>query len=382
MATTLTLLATTDGINPIGELGEVRYFTFTDRNRSVGTWELSVPWDHPARPLLWQASAGIIVERVIDDAEATRTVVFSGPVRKRRRSFSAQTGELATFYGASDLVWLARRVAHPQPASATPPYSTTAYDTSSGALEAVVQHFIDVNAYAFALPARQNIAQVVGPLPSGPAAVAQARWTNLLDLVAGLAARAGWGIYVRQRGFGMRAPTDRAALGVEFSTDRGNLVDYDLVQAAPTANYVYVGGAGTGTARTIVEGLDPASIAEWGRIETFIDRRDTTNTTDLTGAAAATLTEQAGTVSATVTVVDIPTVRWGADYELGDIVAARFDDVEIIDVIEELTVTLGADGLTIKPTIGSGDLAPGSLVGFAKRIRQISAQVDQLNTVQ
>ena len=57
-------------------------------------------------------------------------------------------GDLVTFTGVDDLVYLRHRLAHPEPATAAPPYNTQAFDTRTGSASVVIAEFVDANAGA------------------------------------------------------------------------------------------------------------------------------------------------------------------------------------------------------------------------------------------
>jgi hypothetical protein len=247
MTTTYALLSR-DPANVIdGQVADYTLFTLTDRAADVGTYELRLPWDHPARARLWRDGAGLVLERTIDGVTTTPA---SGPIRRRSETYTAATGRTAVLYGVTDLAWLSRRVAHPSPATAGGAGTyTPANDARSGIAETVIKSYVNANAGPGALTYRAVPGLTIGTdLGRGPTVTAQARWINLLGLVRDLAARAGYGIQCAGLTFDLRVPTDRAALGLEFSLDRANLVDYTLTRAAPSGSYVYAGGSGTGSA--------------------------------------------------------------------------------------------------------------------------------------
>lgn len=363
-----------------GEANELTTFTLTDRHNGVGGWELRVPYSHPARALLWQAGAGIELERTTTAADGTRTstVVASGPVRTAARDYSAQ-GDAAIFYGATDLVWLARRLAHPQPATTVPPYSVSAYDVRTGAAETVVKQYVDANVGPGALPERRVPGlTVVATAGRGGTHTAQGRWQPVLDLCVGIARRGGFGLRCTGLDFDIYVPVNRATDGVEFSLERGNLAAFRYQLASPDATFVYAGGSGTGTSRTIVEGQDSAAALGWGRAERFIDRRDTSTTTDIAGSITEELTTAAATSSLVATPIDTPTCTYGVHYELGDDVGVRLDDgTLVVETITELTVSLLGSGVKVTPVVGEASLLPGTLT-LLKRLADVESDVADL----
>jgi len=107
--------------------------------------------------------------------------------------------------------------------------------------------------------------------------------------------------------FEVYQPIDRSG-AVRFSRGLGNLRSYELVEEAPTATVAIVGdGSGTGTNRVLREYVDQAAVATWGRIVTFVDRRDTTDTAELDEAGAEALASGAARARLSAITVDTPT---------------------------------------------------------------------------
>jgi hypothetical protein len=97
------------------------------RINDVSTWKVTLPTDTDAgRRFITDTFSRL---EVVLDAEVWR----SGPVVHLERDVSLD-GDVLTVTGVDDEVWLAGRLAHPQPASSSPPYSTEAYDVHTGAL--------------------------------------------------------------------------------------------------------------------------------------------------------------------------------------------------------------------------------------------------------
>ncbi len=362
----------------IGEANELGMFTLTDRHNGLGTWEMRLPWSHPARALLWQPGHGIEVERTTEvDGEATTVVLASGPLRSARRD-SDGIADTATLYGATDVLWIARRRAHPQPASSAPPYSSQAYDVRTGAAETVLKAYVDVHAGPGAIVQRRVPGlTIAADAARGSTVTASARWQPLAELAAGIATRGGLGVRCVGLEVDVYEPTDRSGDGIEFSEERGNLGPFTYTLRSPEATYVYAGGSGTGTSRTIVEGQDPAAAIGWGRSETFIDRRDTATTADIDGSIAETLATSAATSALAADVIDTPTCFYGVHYELGDLVGIDVDGTVVARPVSELTVSITAAGTVVRPFVGEAALAPGTFT-LLRRLAAVEADVADL----
>jgi hypothetical protein len=347
---------------------------FNVRFNAVGSWELKL--DGRSTLIDQLLSPGWGIEVVNDDG----ITVLSGPVDERRREFDASRN-LVTLYGSDDNTHLAERLANPEPATALPPYSTNAYDVRSGTCSTVLRAYVNANLGAGALGPRRvtGMGLQADPLV-GSSVTGRARWQVLLELLQELAQKGGGlGFRVRQVGaalqFQVYQPVDRSGT-VQFSVDKGNLASYTYRAARSSVNYAYVGGGGEGTARTVREAQDSTEIAVWRRIERFVDRRDTTDTTELDQEAAKTLTEGKGETSVSVVPVDLPGSAYLTDYDLGDRVSAVVDDT-ITDVIREVKITLTPDGpQKVQPSIGT----PGyqDVLKLFRSLQKINTRVTNL----
>jgi hypothetical protein len=337
----------------VAELDDYAQATIIPRFLAIGAWRLEAART-PAAELLLLDGYGIQFVR-------DTTVVLSGPVRERVREYRATAEGFVdgyTFTGPDELVYLADRLAHPQPAASAPPYSSTAYDVRTGVASTILRQYVDVNAGPSAIAARRVTGLTLGADPVvGTSITGRARWQNLFDLLVELATIAGVGFRLADRTFEVYDPVDRSAT-VKLSVALGSLRGVTYTERASRANYVVVGGGGEGTARTIVEDSVPTEITRWGRIETFVDRRDTTNTTELGEAADGALEDGAAVRGFKLDLAETEATTPFADYNLGDLVSVTVDGVEFTDVVRELNIVLGRDGETITPTVGDPTADP------------------------
>lgn len=356
--------------------GELDFSTLemVSRFNGVGSWVATLDGrsalvDRMVRP-------GWGIEVVNSDG----TTVFSGPVDKVERDRDDRRN-LVTLYGSDDNTYLADRVVHPEPATAVPPYTTNEYDVRSGTASTVLRAYVNVNAGPGALGPRQVSGLGLDPDPLvGSSITGRGRWTNLLEFLAGLAVEGGGlGFRVKQVSnalqFEVFAPTDRSG-DVQFSLDKGNLASYGYSTAKSGVNYVYVGGDGEGTARTILEGQDPDEIVRWRRIEQFADRRSTTDLAELGQEVTKQLEEGKGEVAVSVIPVDLPGSSYLVDYNLGDTVSAVVDGT-ITDVIREVRITVTPDGpQKVQPSIGT----PGyrDVLRLIRALQRIHTRVSNL----
>jgi hypothetical protein len=331
----------------------------------VSTWTVTLPADTDgARFFATQPFARL--EIVLDAA-----VWRSGPITQFKREVNLD-GDTVTASGVDDTAWLARRVAHPQPGSLGPPYSTTAEDIHTGPIHQVLCDLVNVNAGPGAIPARSvpglSIAPVVGP---AAVIIVKARWDNLLTLCQNTAAPWRAIFAVRDLTFEARFAQDRGAI---FSEGFGTLAGWVLTSDAPTANQVYVAGGGEGVDRIIRESVNLDSYGAWGRVETFVDQRQTVDPVDLDKAAAEALATGVKPVTVAFTPIDTPTQAFGHDWTLGDTVTVVAGDLIVVDQVREVHVKLDAAGASVTPSVGqaSGDLNLfRKLAGLDRRVRQL-----------
>ncbi len=347
-----------------------------DRFNAVGAWMLTVHADSATAGLLATPQYGIEVVRCSDGG-----TLLSGPMTKRRRERTANENKLLVS-GPDQNVWLARRRAHPQPATSTPPYNSQAYDVRTGVASTVMRQYADVNAAGGALTARQVPRLTLASDPVvGDSVTGRARWQSLLELEQELALAGGnLGFRIVKSGtdlvFQVYQPQDKTAT-VLFGDALGTLAEFEYEATAPTATYLYVGGGGEGTARVIREGPEPDEYSQWSRFEDFRDRRDTSDTTELDQEREKTLTEMASVTGLSITPIDKPDQKYRTHYNLGDRVTAVIDGQPIQELITEVkTILTPAGALYARPTIGSVNRS--GVLGAFDRLRSLGSRLTNL----
>lgn len=360
----------------VAEIDDYQSATLTLRFNAPSVFELVVPADGPIATLA-TFGYGIVVVRALPSA--TPLTVFSGPLRGFERRRDARTNTL-TLTGADDTARLGFRLA--LPVTSGPPYTAQATDTRTGPAETVMKGFVNDNAGPNAQTARRLTGLASAPDTAlGTSVTRSARFDNLFQLLTEVALQGGGlGFRVVQVDtnlqFQVYQPVDRTQSAL-FSFGMGNLRDYDYLLASPDANYVIVGGAGEGTARTFVEGGDAASITFYGeRIEEFVDERSAPGTTELTQRRDKELAEKASKTSLKVTPIDTAGLAFGRDYFLGDQVTVQVEDVTIRDIVREVRLELRPDGETVGATVGTP--AQLSLVALFGALRTLRNRVGKL----
>lgn len=335
-----------------GMIEDFQELSLVSRFNAVGSWSLQL--DRRIQAAVWMTTPGFGIEVVRDSDGQT---VLAGPLVTRHHERNENTNTV-TISGADDNIWLTRRQAHPEPATAAPQYTTNEHDVRTGVASTVLRQYVAVNLGSSALGPRRVPGLVLAVDPVlGSTVTGRARWQNLLELLQGLAiSGGGLGFRVRQVGtdleFQVYQPTDKTS-SVIFSEDLGNLAGFDYESTAPEADYIYVGGSGEGTARVVKEGQYSPDIATWGRIEKFADRRDTADDAELGQEITEQLDEHGERASLSVTAIDTQSMAYGTHYDLGDDVTILADG-EIHERIREVRIDLTPDGpQKVRPVIGT-----------------------------
>lgn len=353
----------------VGHFDQFDSLELVERHLGVGRWVLQTGWRSPAAAALVE-TPGAGIEVVNDNGQT----VFGGVLEQIHRDFNGERDE-GQFSGSDDNVWLADRIALPEPLTADPALWTAAHDVHTGPLTTAVMSFVDVqlgpgSVGAAALPARQvpNLIFATNPA-AGPSVTITARNVPVLDVVAQVCGPNRAAAFIRQDEevlrFTCRLARDRT--GVVFSPQFGNLGAWSYTVTAPKATSVYVGGRGELAAREIravVNALD----AVWGRrVEQFYDQRHLDDPTQLVPAGQAFLTEQAERTSLTA---ELGGDRWAYrdDFDLGDLVRVVVDETEIVDWVSSATTRIDGSGVTSRYTIGP-EQNPGLPALFASMRR-------------
>ena len=349
----------------IGQLEAFESLAFVRRFNLLGSWALT---SKPDALALLDRQGGIEIYR-------NGSLYFSGAVS----DFEDVNGLQMVANGYSDEDFVAGRVALPVPAG--PPY-TVDYDVRSGLAEGVIKDYINLNAGPGATPARQVAGlSVETDFARGSTVTGRARFDNLLTLANSLAIQGGLGFRVLDLQFQIYVPGDKSER-IIFSKELGTLGSYDFKVKRGKANFVTVGGAGTGSARTFIEMADSESVIEWGRREEFIDKSSTSSADELSAAAAEELEKSADEISLSFQPIITEGMTPVDDYDVGDWVAAVIKGETIVQQVREIKTTLDVSGAeVIEMAIGT-DGATTDMTGLAKVYSRIKAIDQRVNTME
>ena len=358
-------LAIADWQTDLAEIDTYEHLELIARFNDVSTYELVLPTADDAAQLLLAAARPRLV--IYADGQVYR----SGPVTRIQRD-RAPDGDMLTVNGVDDLVWLRRRVAHPQPGSAAPPYSTTAYDTRTGPASQVIAGFVNANAGPAATPARQ-VPGLTVPTPAafGSTITVSARYQGLLELLQPILLQQGLGLRIRD----LVAEVFQPAGSAVFSVAMGTLASWTSTLEAPDLTYTYVAGQGEGTARLIREVANSQAVIDWGRVESFIDRRDTNATAELDQAGLEALAEGVHPIALQLDALNTDGQRFLRDWNVGDLATFSVGGLTVTDVIVEAQIDLEPnEPPSVHPVIGANPLTLAQwrqTTQQARRLRQL-----------
>ncbi len=270
------------------------------------------------------------------------------------------------------------RAAYPDPI--TGDFSTAAYDTFTGPASSAIFYYLKRNMGSDALPERQASWLTLGTDPAiGKDVSVQARLDGLLDLIARIAA-------LGEVEFGF--DPDTGAFEVWEAVERNRVVSVNTVAdlhwrvAAPKATVAIVGGAGEGTARAFATAVNAAAVAEYGRREAFLDRRQSPTNMLYREGASWLLTEAAGGFAADAVLLPRGGIgEYWTDWRLGDIFTVRTSVGEYQAVAVSMRIEYG-EKETVTLSLSSGPLTPQQRpFAFLNAVSLTERRVKLLETV-
>lgn len=390
-------------LNRVAEITDYQRLELLPRFNAVGSWILEIPTDSRAAKEIIKPQAGIIV---VKDG----ITLFSGSVDEPDREWDMSQDKI-TVAGYDDMKKLLN-VAYPVPSG---DFTLQDSDIRTGKAETIMKQYVDVNLGPNALSERRTLALEVDR-GLGNTVTGRGRFHTLLELFQGLALSGGdLGFRVVQVNktleFQVYQPSDKTR-AVFFSPLLGNLLNFKYSVKAPEANYIIIGGGGEGASRIILQRGDNTSIAKYGRIESFIDQRNTTDIAELQQAIDEELISKGERTSLSITPIDTPSVAFGKDYNLGDKVSVvitqpnEIVDVDTVyyfissyqtvpvetsrirkvqekinviqDVIREIKITITPGGESISPMIGTPDSLSKNVPKIYDRVKKAFKRISNL----
>ncbi|MBT2727833.1 siphovirus ReqiPepy6 Gp37-like family protein [Bacillus sp. ISL-75] len=389
----------------IGEITDYNKLELLPRFNALGSFVLDLPTDCAASRELIKNKAGIIVKK---DGQP----IFSGTVSSRKRSFS-KNADTMTLAGKDDMAYLAKRLAYPVPSA---DFYLSDYDVRTGKAETIMKQFVDMNAGPSAPIVSRKVFALEVDKGLGNTVTGRGRFHTLLDLLTSIALTGGGlGFRVVQVDdslqFQVYQPSDKTRSAF-FSPLLGNLASFEYSNDNPEANLVIVGGGGEGKDRIIRYKQDNTSIVKYGRCETFIDKRDTSDVTELDQSIDEELINNAEQNSFSFLPIDTPQLAFNRDYGLGDKVSivltqpneivtketlnyfisfyqtaseetVRIRKIQekldvIQDVVREVKISITPDGDSIAPVVGTSDSNNNAILGIFNKMKKITRRLSNL----
>lgn len=335
----------------------------TARYNRVGSWAITVPVTPATWALTSTQDLGVIVNW-------NGVFTFSGFMEtwNPTRTVDPQTGAITDaiiLSGADDLGLIANRYAYPNPLVAWSSQTNSSADAQTGVhCETAIKHYVNVNAGPGALPARRAPYLTIaadsarGGIVSYTAKIVNGTDLALMNIVRFLTATGGpLGCSVTQVGgslvFDCYVPRDLSRTAW-FSPDLGNLRTYNLSSSTPTLTNALVRGQ---TTYAEVAGTDATNA--WRHLEGLVDQSGTTDLNQINQAGTDAIAQGAGAAQLQLQTVDLPRLRFGVDYGLGDRVTVELkagvsytDLVSGVQLVADAT-TGTAYTETVTPMIGA-----------------------------
>jgi hypothetical protein len=355
---------------------------FITRFNNVGSWSLRMAYADPLADLLRTPGYGLLV------TGPDGSTIISGPTLSAQLAQSPDDvrGEWV-IEGSSDAVVLVERLAYPDPSEPDVGAQTVSHDQRFGAAETVIKGFVDDNFGPSAPSVRQVENLVVATdLARGVSVTQSARFTQMQDLLFGIAEFAGLGYDVKQINtdlvFDVFEPTDRSDL-VRMDIENQQLSSAEYGYSLPKFTRAIVAGQGEAVERLFIERTSTESLqAEtlWNRrIEFFRDARQAEEIAELEQLGDESLADDGQTiVSLSVTPSDDLRMKYGRDWGLGDIVTVVAGNIETTAVVTEVGIIIGDDGVRVGAVVGT----PASTDFEARLVSKLNNQDERISNLE
>lgn len=369
----------------VGQVDDYTSLTVAPRYNAIGAYTMEISADSTKADLLVEGN-GLIIRTADGD------LVDSGPIRTvdwARSESDGGSGKL-TVSGVSDTALLAEYTCWPNPAAAIGSQADAVYKISAVKAETAMRALVNLNAGPGSLTARKNpLLTLAADGAHGPTIARQVnQFDSLLTVLTDIADAAGLGFRVVQVSGGLQfqvyEPTDRSGIA-RFSFGLGNLTDASYSTTPPTCTRAVVVAGGQSTPRVCktydrTDPLYPGLVIEQFVDLTSVDTASVDLAAQMDQAAEEALTSGAGKGSLSISPIDIPLLRYGRDYQVGDTVAAEVRSTWMTDVVREVTLTCTAsDGTTVKAAVGS-DTADSAVARIYQYLAQVKKDVGRLKT--
>ncbi|MFD3523883.1 siphovirus ReqiPepy6 Gp37-like family protein [Streptomyces sp. NPDC058653] len=374
------------GLERIGQVDDYVSLNAVPRFNAIGAFTMEISADSEKAPLLVEGN-GLIIRSAAGD------LVDSGPIRTvdwSRSESDAGSGKL-TVGGVSDTEVLAQYTCWPNPAVAIDSQADAVYKIADTTASTAMRTLVNLNAGPGALVARKNalLALATDVFVGAPVTREVNQFDSLLAVLQDIARAAGVGFRVIQVGaalqFQVFEPVDRSGTA-RFSFGLGNLADANYSTTPPTCTRAIVVAGGQSSPRECrmydrADPLFPGLFIEQFIDQTGVDSASVDLEAQMDQAAEEALTAGAGQGSLSISPVDLPALRYGRDYSVGDTVSAQVRGVWHTDVVREVALSCTAtEGTSVKATVGAGDSDASVVARIYSHLAKIKTKVARLET--
>ena len=350
-----------------GQIATFEKLELNPIHNDVGTWSLQAPVE-VLLSLVWKG--GLVVKRNND-------VFFTGRVTSMHRvkdKTAFPVIDTLEVSGVDDNSYLEDQLV--LPVSSGPPYTSAEFDVRTGPFETVAKDYVSSTIGPNAKIDRQVTGLTIETdYARGSQVTGQGRFNRLLELLKSIALQSGGiGFRVVNMQFQVYPINDKSSF-VVFSEDLGNLCGFTYDIDRPKANYIYLGGTGSGSSRVIAEGLNSDSILQYERIEEFLDQSSLSDIGQMYSKIQEELSKKAKQFSLKLKVADLPNMRPIDDYWLGDTVGVIIDGKLITDVISSAVISITPTVVSVEPIIGINDHTSDEVDSIYSTIRELGSRL-------
>lgn len=336
------------------------------RDADVGTFQITVPSDDV---LSQQMGPGWRV--IIQDGGT----ILSGPLTTPSEITTERTRELT---GVSDLQHVQDRGIYADPSKAWTGQTAEGKYVASGPAETVIRNLVHANVGTGAIVARRQDGFTVATSQGrGKTVKINDADKKLLETIRPLARTGGITFDAVQEDdgrivFRFRIPVDRSR-SVRFTERNGGLVEGTYALAAPTVNVVLAAGQGTGT---YLNRREYVRATTWGRrVEDFLDQTSTDDDAEIKQAADEALDEGREGATASIKAQEVPGLRYGTDFSLGDTVTVEFDGATVSEPVRQVELEWDGHGRTASLTLGDHESADDNTPKWVKKIKALEKRI-------
>lgn len=315
-------------------------------------------------------TAGVTASAILGDGRVWTGIVTD--IADSGITDGSQYRERSTVTLTSDLLWVWSRLCYPVPTQPWANQSAAAYDTRTGPAETLALAYTAANLRGAPLT-------VPASLGRGASRQVTARFDILGRLVADLLEPAALRITAVNGAISITAMPDLTSWATYGDAASGGalamLSDWGVQVSRPASTAVLVAAGGELTARVTREAALTGT--PWGRIESFLDQRQTTDVAEIDAAGQGALVDGASPVRVRASIPDVEGMRPGVEVPVGSLVAMSLAGRTVIDRIRTVTTTWEPAGVTRTATVGpeSGELTRDqqAFLALARTVRKAAS---------